>query len=153
MRWTHKHTCLGMLAVAGAILAVAAMTPVDIAPDEFGRIGSGVSADPPSDQPDTHGAPIPTTTRPVITLGNLEPPPKLPLPWGPQLDDCVVIGWTDLSATAINPAVDHPDPVMVSAWNAGSTAPSAAAAGPDRVAAVAPPAPSRGAQRHDRPIC
>lgn len=82
MRWTHKHTCIGMLAVAAAILAVAAMNPVNTTPNEFGEIGSGVSTEPSSDY-----APTPSTTRPVITLGDLDPPPHptpaLPPPWGP----------------------------------------------------------------------
>lgn len=85
MRWTPKHISIGMLAVAAAILAVVAMMdPVDTTPDPVGPIGSGLSVDSSSDNPATDDPPVPSTTRPVITLGDLDPPP----------DPCTLIGWT-----------------------------------------------------------
>jgi hypothetical protein len=95
MRWTRKHISIGMLAVAAAILAVAAMNPVDTTPDTSGPIGSGLSIDPPGDNSATDDPPAPETRRPVITLGDLDPPP----------DPCTVIGWTDLPGE-IRPVTD-----------------------------------------------
>lgn len=87
MRWTPKNISIGMLAVAAAILtAVTTMDPVDTNPDEFGQIGSGISVDPSRDNSATDDPPVPSTTPPVITLGDLDPPPDL----------CTLIGWTDL---------------------------------------------------------
>lgn len=158
MRWTRKHTCLTMLAVAGAVLGVPAMHPVTT-PDEFGPAGSAASVDPTSDRPDTDGAPAPGITRPLITLGNLDPPPDLPPPWGQGAVECVVIGWTGLApgirpATDANTAGGHPASVTWSPREAVSTARTAAATRPDRVSKARPRSPLRGAlTRHDRPTC
>jgi hypothetical protein len=99
MRWTRTHTCLGMLGVAAAILAVAATNPVTTTPDittpePAGPIGSAMYLDPTTDNTTTDPPP-PSTTRPVITLGNLDPPPQ---PTPAPIDPCTVIGWTDLPA-------------------------------------------------------
>jgi hypothetical protein len=68
MRWTHKHTCIGMLAIAAIILAIAAMNPVSPRPTDTGEIGPSNTIKSSSDT-----APTPSTARPVITLGNLDP--------------------------------------------------------------------------------
>ena len=159
MRWTHKHTGLTMLAVAGAVLAVAAMNPINTTPDESDPAGSAVSVDPTSDRPATEGAPAPAT-RPVTTLGNLDPPPDLPPPWGTGLDECVVTGSTDLAPDRSPPLTDtsaaggHPATETWSPWDVAVTTQSAAAINLDGIAALRPGSPLRRAlPRPDRPIC
>ncbi len=72
MRWTHKHTCIGMLAVAATILTVAAMNPVNTRPNEVSEIDTSKSAEPSSDHGTSDAAPAPSMSRPVITLGDLD---------------------------------------------------------------------------------
>jgi hypothetical protein len=100
-----------MLGVAAAILAVAATNPVTTTPEATGPIGSALYLDPASDTPTTD-PPAPSTTRPVVTLGDLDPPPT---PTPAPFDPCTVIGWADLPApvrpaTASAPSRRSPGP-------------------------------------------
>lgn len=77
VRWIHQRTCLGMLGIAAAVLAILTVTmnPVTTTSDTIGPVGSGLSLDNSDATTGTHGAPTPATTRPVPTSRRPDPPP------------------------------------------------------------------------------